>query len=74
MTTDRDWMTPTEVEAMLNVELTRPRRLRLLAKLEEAGVRLQRPASNMTLISRPDLVVFLADVEAGRRERPGWLP
>lgn len=74
MSNERDWMTPAEVEAMLGVELTRPRRWRLLAKLEESGIRVQRPAPNMTLISRPDLVNFIADIERGRRERPTWLP
>lgn len=74
MTNERDWMTATEVEAMLNTELTRPRRSRLLVRLEELGIRIDRPSNRLTLVNRSDLLAFLRDIEAGRRERPDWLP
>ena len=70
---DRDWLLPAEVQALLGASWTRPRRLRIIAALEEAGVSVDRPRKGVILVDRSGLLTFIAEVESGVRPAPKWL-
>lgn len=73
MSDKREWLLPSEVEKLLGVKWTRPRRSRIFAQLEAAGVAIQRPTPTVTLINRQALLAFLDEVRTGQRPAPKWL-
>lgn len=70
---DRDWLLPAEVQALLGATWTRPRRLRIIAALEEAGVSVDRPRKGVILVDRTGLMTFIAEVQSGARPAPKWM-
>lgn len=74
MSDNREWLLPSEVERLLGfkTKLTRPRRSRIFAQLEQEGVQLDRQP-NLTLVNRQALLAFLDDVRTGKRPTPRWL-
>jgi len=72
MTTERDWLLPSEVQAMLGANWTRPRRLRIIEDLEVAGVPVERPSGGVILIYKPALLAYIERARASKRP-PGWV-
>lgn len=69
---NNDWLRPHDVEQLLGVKWTRPRRTRILNSMAEAGVIIRRPVPGSTLIDRTTLEAYIKGIEDGTTQAPGW--
>ena len=72
MADNSTWLRPHDVEQLLGVKWTRPRRTRILNAMKDAGVIVERPVIGSTLIDRASLLAYLDDLKSGRIAAPDW--
>lgn len=68
----KNWLRPHDVEQILGVKWTRPRRTRILNAMAKAGVVIERPVPGSTLIDPVTLTAYLDDIKTGKTPTPDW--
>ncbi len=74
MSQGSDWMTPAEVARAVGARWTRPRRIRIMERLANDGVRVDVAGNErrVYLVNRESFEAYLADIREGRRPAPEW--